>query len=281
MDKKISFIYEAMMQNLEHIMVTSENILQRAEQSYKVVERALAELKAYIIDYDFADKQEEINFFKNIKPMFLKELLYFMEVFQVESWKSPVGRDEEIAHYRLGAHRADLYFKRYNELYTYYRTGSSLHDEQYFLRESKCELITPISLSDTDTRFSTVYSFQFAKLQAYEQFSDYLHRRIYNLEHPGSPISESDKGKPMLRWTDSKNALIELGYGIHAKGSINYGKADIKQIMTALEIAFNTNAGNFYRTFQNLRIRKKNRTPYWDDAKEQLIKTMDNTDLDD
>lgn len=280
MDKKISFIYEAMMQNLEQIMVTSENILQRAEQSYKVVEHALAELKAYIINYSFADKQEEIDFFKNIKPMFLKELLYYMEVFQVESWKSPVGRDEEVAHYRLGAHRADLYFKRYNELYTYYRTGSSLHDEQYFLRRSRCELITPISLSDTDTRFSTVYSFQFAKLQAYEQFSDYLHRRIYNLEHPASPMSESNKGKVILRWTDSKTALIELGYGIHAKGSINNGKADIKQIMTALEIAFNTNAGNFYRTFQNLRIRKKNRTPYWDSAQSALIKTMDNTDLD-
>lgn len=280
MDKKTSSIYEAMLENLDQIAVTSENILQRATQSYKVVEHALAELKEYIISYHFKDRQDEIYFFKVIKPQFLKELLYFMEVFQVESWKPPVGRDEEIAHYRLGAHRADLYFKRYNELYTYYRTGSKSHDEQYFLRESKSDLITPISMSDTDSRFSTVYSFQFAKLQAYEQFSSYLHRCIYNLEHPGSPLSDSDKDRQAIRWTDSKSALIELGYGIHAKGSINHGKADIKQIMTALEIAFNTDLGNYYRTFQNLRIRKKNRTPYWDGAKEDLIKSMDNTDID-
>lgn len=280
MDKNITSIYATMMERLERIAVTSENILQRAEQSYKVAELALAELKQYIIDYSFSDKQEEIDFFKKIKPMFLKELLYYMEVFQVEAWKPPVGRDEQIAHYRLGAHRADLYFKRYNELYTYYRMGSTLHDEQYFLRGGRCDLISPISVSDTDSRFSTVYSFQFGKLQAYEQFSDYLHRCVYNLEHPASPLSETEKGKMITRWTDSKSALIELAYGIHAKGSINHGTADIKQIMTVLEIAFNISVGNFYRTFQNLRIRKKNRTPYWDAAKEHLIKNMDDTDIE-
>jgi len=280
MDKETSAIYEAMRDALDQIAMTSENILQRAMQSYRVVEQALAQLKKYIISYHFTDKQEEIYFFKVIKPMFLKELLYYMEIFQVESWKPPVGREEEIAHYRIGAHRADIYFKRYNELYTYYRTGSTVHDEQYFLRESKTDLITPISMSDTDSRFSTVYSFQFAKLQAYEEFSNYLHRCIYNLEHPGVPVSETDKTRSALIWTDSKSALIELGYGIYAKGSINHGKADIKQIMTALELAFNISLGNFYRTFQNLRIRKKNRTPYWDGAREDLLKSMDKTDLD-
>ncbi|MGN6568034.1 MAG: RteC domain-containing protein [Flavipsychrobacter sp.] len=278
MNKEISSIYEAMLEALDQIAMTSENILQRAMQSYKVVEQALLQLKKYIIAHQFTGKQDEIFFFKNLKPMFLKELLYYMEIFQVESWKPPVGREEEIAHYRLGAHRADIYFKRYNELYTYYRTGNTIHDERYFLRESKSDLITPISMSDTDTRFSTVYSFQFAKLQAYEQFSNYLHRCIYNLEHPGAPLSDGEKNKSAIVWTDSKSALIELGYGIYAKGSINHGKADIKQIMTALEIAFNTSLGNFYRTFQNLRIRKKNRTPYWDGAKEDLLKSMDNTD---
>lgn len=279
MDKKTSAIYNEMMEKLEHIALSSENILQHSEQSYKVADNALAQLKEYIVSYTFRDKQEEINFFKKIKPMFLRELLYHMEVFQVEAWKPPVGREQEIAHYRLGAMRADLYFKRYNELYTYFRMDSTLHDEQYFLRDSRCDLMTPITASEIDTRFSTVYSFHFAKMQAYEQFADYLHRRIYSLEHPGSP-SPGDKGKSLNSWTDSKADLIELAYGIHARGSVNFGKADIKQIITALELAFNISVGNFYRTFQNLRIRKRNRTPYLDGAKEDLIKSMDNTDPD-
>jgi hypothetical protein len=265
---------------LEALAMTSENILQRAERSYHVVEHTLGELKEYIIPYIFKDESEEIKFFKEIKPMFLKELIYYMEVFQVEAWKPPVGRADEIAHYGLGARRVDFYFKRYNELYTYYRKGSCENDEHYFLRKQTGPgLITPISLSDMDPRFSTVYSFHFSKIQAYEQFSNYLQQCVYRLEHPGMEQAKDESKKSHNIWTDSKADLIELAYGIYARGSVNHGKADIKEIITALEIIFNVNLGNFYRTFQNLRIRKKNRTPYWDAAKNDLIKIMDNTDL--
>lgn len=212
--------------------------------------------------------------------MFLKELIYYMEVFQFESWKPTVGREDEIAHYALGAKRVDFYLKRYNELYTYYRKGSSVNDELYFLRtDTPPPLITPISQSDMDPKFSTVYSFQFAKMQAYEQFSNYLQQCIYRLEHPGIEHAKAESKRPKNVWTDSKADLIELAYGIYAHGSVNHGKADIKDIITSLEIIFNVNLGNFYRTFQNLRIRKKNRAPYWDATKNDLIKMMDNTDL--
>jgi len=276
MENFTSSLYAEMNEELERLAMTSDNILQRAERSYFVVEKTLEELKRYIVSYTFKDKDEEIKFFKEIKPMFLAELIYYMEVFQVESWKSPVGSEDEIAHYGLGKKRVDFYFKRYNELYTYYRKGSSENDETYFLRkEIMPGLITPISFSDMDPRFSTVYSFQFAKMQAYEQFSNYLQQCVYRLEHPGMEhLKEENKKSPNL-WTDSKADLIELAYGIYARGSVNHGKADIKEIITALELIFNVNLGNFYRTFQSLRTRKKNRTPYWDAAKDDLIKTMD------
>jgi len=271
-------LYAKMSESLEQLAMTSDNILQRAERSYNVVEQTLGELKEFIIHYTFKDKDEEIKFFKEIKPMFLGELIYYMEVFQVEAWKPPVGREDEIAHYGLGARRVDFYLKRYNELYTYYRKASSANDEQYFLRtETGPGLITPISASDMDPRFSTIYSFQFAKMQAYERFSNYLQQCIYRLEHPGMEQVKGESKKSF--WTDSKADLIELAYGIYARGSVNHGKADIKEIITALEIAFDVTVGNFYRTFQNLRIRKKNRTPYWDAAKINLLKIMDNTDL--
>jgi hypothetical protein len=280
MIKETTRLYAEMNEALEQVAMASDNILQRAERSYHVVENTLRALKEYIISYTFKDKDEEIKFFKEIKPLFLSELIYYMEVFQVEAWKPPVGKQDEIAHYGLGARRVDFYLKRYNELYTYYRKGSSINDEHYFLRkETAPGLITPISMSDMDPRFSTVYSFQFAKMQAYEHFSNYLHQCIYRLEHPGMEQIKDEGKKSRNIWTDSKADLIELAYGIYARGSVNHGKADIKEIITALELIFNVNLGNFYRTFQNLRIRKKNRTPYWDAAKHDLIKIMDNTDL--
>jgi hypothetical protein len=280
MIRETDALYAEMNEALEEIANTSDNILQRAERSYFAVEHKLSALKRLILSYTFENKEEEIKFFKEIKPMFLGELIYYFEVFQLEKWKSPVGREDEIAHYALGAKKVDFYFKRYNELYTYYRQGRNEKDEQYFLRtETAPDKVTSISFSDMDLRFSTNYSFDFSKMRAYEQFSTYLQQCVYRLEHPDVERLNFESNKSRNLWTDTKADLVELAYGIYARGSVNHGKADIKTIINALELIFNINLGNFYRTFQNLRIRKKNRTPYLDAAKNDLIKTMDNTDL--
>lgn len=280
MNKLIDNLYNTMTAQLEEIAMTAENPLSQAEQSYDAVEHALKELKHFILDYTFKDKEEEIDFFKLVKPMFHKELIYYWEVFQIEQYKPPVGKEDVINHYMLGAKRVDFYFKRHNELYTYYRKNSTMHDEDYFLRaEAVHELASGISVSDIDTRFSTRCSFQFAKMQAYEQFGNYVYQKIVEVEHPGIQLTPNSGKTTRTVWTDSKADLIELAYGIHARRSLNHGKADIKDIITALEIIFNINVGNFYRTFQNLRIRKKNRTPYWDGAKSDLVRSMDDTDL--
>lgn len=49
--------------------------------------------------------------------------------------------------------------------------------------------------------------------------------------------------------------------------------------MVCLEESFNVKVGNFYRVFQGQRIRKKSRTTFLDTLKENLIKRMDETDL--
>ncbi|WP_057940545.1 RteC domain-containing protein [Algoriphagus resistens] len=80
-------------------------------------------------------------------------------------------------------------------------------------------------------------------------------------------------------WTDSKSALIELAYALHSRGAVNHGKSDVKAIITLMETLFNIQVGNFYRTFQSMRGRKKNRTIFLDSLKESLVKRMDETDM--
>lgn len=271
-------LYAKMTEELEQIAIESTNVLQMAKRSYRVVNNTLKELKKFIIQYDFVDDNEEIEFFKEIKPMFLKELIYYHEVYEFEKWKPPVGREEEIAHYGLGAKKVDFYLKRHNEIYTYYRQSSAERDAFYFLRNAdKSDMISAVCLSDLDCRFSTPHSFEFAKLQAYEKFSGYLHKAIYRLEHPDTEPPQ-DEGR-QVTWTDSNADLIELAYAIRARGSLNKGKAQIKDIICALERAFNIRLGNFYIVFQqNIRLRKKSRTVYMDQAKEFLVRYMDELD---
>ena len=117
-------------------------------------------------------------------------------------------------------------------------------------------------------------------MQAYEMLNEYLLSGIEAINNPSSANDAATvKSRPDATWTDPKVDLIELGYAIYCRGSVNHGKSDIKLIMSALEYAFNISLGHFYAVFQqNIRIRKKNRTVYLDSAKDHLERRMDDWD---
>lgn len=263
---------------LAEVAMQAENGLQMAERSCQIIQTTIRKLKKFIHNYTFKDQEEEILFFKEIKPQFIRELIYFTELFYIEANK-PIG-DRIILedYYRQIIHRNRIYFERNQALYVYYRSGKTINDSLYFLRESDEEPMHPEYMLDMDLRFSTIHSFKLSKLQAFENLQNYLNNAISLLDHPGGLKSSKDE-KAKNRWTDSKAALIELVYAMHSRGSINNGKGDLKQIVSDLESFFNIQVGNFYRTFQSMRIRKKNRTVYLDTLKESLERRMDESDL--
>src|SRR5690606_38136338 len=126
---------------------------------------------------------------------------------------------------------------------------------------------------DLDQQFSTIGGSCFAKFMGFEKMIGYLLQKINHLENGGKELEAQRKHSST--WTDSKSALVELAYALYCRGSINYGKADIKQIVSELEYLFNIHLGNFYRTYLDIAIRKKSRTPYIDSLKESLERRMD------
>lgn len=271
----MSSLYQEMCEQLEHIETEQENMLDRARQSYTIVEEALRSLKEFMLSYSFQDKQEEIRFFKEEKPRFLKEFIYYAELFYIES-NRPVGRRKtQKAHLELGLERTRIFFERNNYLYSYYRTGQTYLDETFFLSSGQEIPLLPAYTLDIDSRFSTIYSYKIAKLQAFEQLRDYLQTAIISLDNPMfAPSAGQHKKK---KWRGSKAELIELGYALQSRGV--FGSADVKQVINYLEDCFDTKVGNFYRVFQGQRIRKKSRTSFLDSLKESLIRRMDYSDL--
>lgn len=260
-------------ETLNEIAKLSSNNLQKAERSFVAVQKSIQQLKTFILSYTFKNVEEEIRFFKEIKPLFVKEYIYHKEVFYIEANK-PVGNTSNlISYYQLAMERIRLYFVRNQDFYNYYLTDKSDLDEQYFLRELDDALNS--DAIEIDLRFCTIHSQKLAKLQAFELVNNYLLRCIYQIENPAMNASANSEHKFVNLWTDSKAALIELAYALNARGSVNNGKSDIKQIITDLEIIFNIEVGNFYRTFQNMRIRKKNITPFLDSLKESLERKME------
>ncbi len=263
---------------LHEIETTSENMLQAAERSCLKVQQHLLRLKEYILSYEFRDTAEEISFFKEIKPRFLKELIYHTEVFYIEA-KKPFGDTETMTrYYKQFTDRINQFFERNHAIYIYYKMGKSDNDETCFVRNTARTPVQPEYALDIDPKFSTLYSFKFSKIQAFERLNEFIHRSLRKLENEAVGTDVPELSHISLPWTDKKAGLIEILYGIQCMGSLNNAKAELKQIARLFEMAFNIDLGNYSRVFQEIRIRKKGRTAFLDRMKEMLIKRMDETD---
>lgn len=275
MNKFTTTRYEKLLEELDIINAGAENTLQAAERSVVAIKEAIRQLKDFILTHTFKDKAEEIRFFKEIKPQFLSTLIYHSELYETEARK-PVGTNDVLKNYYYAElERLSSYFIRNQVFYNYYRADKTIYDELFFLRDNANDVFITENSVEIDNRFCTAYSYKLSKLIAYEMVGEYLRKCIYKLEYPETFAGDNKDRKFLNQWTDTKAALIELAYALQARGAVNNGKGDIKKIITDLEILFNVELGNFYRTFQNMRIRKKNTTPFLDGLKESLERKME------
>jgi len=176
--------------------------------------------------------------------------------------------------------RLKYFFDNNLSFYKYYRNDATHLDEKYFTRQAyDINLNLDPHVFDHDPSFSTSHDYKIARLLANEMLENYLKSALADLEmleHKSTEKVEMPKFK--LSWTGSKAALIELVYGLHSMGTFNNAKAEIKHIAAYLEAVFNVDLGNYYRTFQEIRIRKKNRTSFIDMMKSGLLQKMDEID---
>lgn len=271
-------LYAEMTKQLQSITFSQADEYDRAMRCFHIAETTMMQLKAFIKNYKFQHKTEEINFFKNIKPKFHSQHLYYVELTHI-ILNRPPGEDKALlrSYYRQLTERINLHFTNQQLMCLYYKTKRSNEDDLLFLRESDCTPIVPEDCVDMDTHFSTVASSIIARLMAFELVLTYIAQEMDKLERKELDSGNIETGKTV--WTLTKTDLVELGYALHASKAINFGRADIKQIMDALGQAFRVDLKNSYKIFQNIRIRQDNRTTFMDEAKKALVELMDETDM--
>lgn len=238
------------------------------------------ELREYTHKYNFRDDEEEIYFFKNIKPLILSKLIYYNDIYTLELRK-PNGNKEVVKEHYKKKQAAIVDFCNNNlDFYQYYRSKATHLDRYYFLRgHENYKLCHNCGLLDKDPLFSTCCDHRVAKMLAYDMLEIYLQQRLQDVERI-EIVETSRTSLPdnPFRWTGTKIAAIELGYAIYAAGVLNNGNADIKEIMTYIEASFKIDLGDYYRTYLTIRERKRDRTAFLNSLIEKLLRKMDEND---
>lgn len=277
-NQPLEYVTEAR-KNLEFELKQIEDeglpLLKKAERSIYCINESLKQIKQFVITQQFQSQDDEILFFKEIKPSIYSKLIYFVKIFHIES-KRPNGRDKSKKKYLLNElSKLENFFTENLEFYQYMRNNMTLLDDKFFVR-GKLDLRLSIDpyIYDVDPSFSTGFDYKVAQILANDHISTYLNSEIGILikkEFLKSKQMTFPTGKYV--WTAHKNSLVEIIYAFKADRAINDGDFDINELALFLEIAFNVDLGDVYRAFLEIKGRQ-HQTKFLDSLKQALIDKM-------
>jgi len=267
-------------EQLKEISINAENALQKAERSFMAARQSMEQLREKFRNYTFADEQECIQFHKELKPELQALYFYYGELCYLEA-NRPAGRKRQ-KYFNRALEPISAFFERNKMLYRYYRSDSSEDDRLLFLPNAVPPLHYTGYETDTTDDFDLLCSKRIASFMAYEMVHRYIEQCIFELKPNASNAAHPSKEDTLEKalFTDPKVGLVEIGYGLHAIGAINNGKASLTLIMKTIQRAFHTDLGNWSAMHnQNVRLRKiKPRSAYLMAMIDATNRMMDHAD---
>lgn len=234
-----------------------DNPIEMCDRSIEEVVAHIKKLKDFILEHSFESPEEEIKFFKTIKPKFTSKLIFYKKVKKMEV-RTPKGAVEaRIDFYKEELQKLKFFFEENSDLYNYQRMNNSYLDSQLFVRNNYnvCPNVNP-EYYEMDHRFSTSHDNEIAKILAHTMYQSYVENKLHNVNDIKPFELEKMFEEEVLLWTGKKSDLVEIIYAFYYAKVINHGKADIAQIARAFEKMFNVRLGKFYRTKTRIKERK-------------------------
>jgi hypothetical protein len=133
-------IVEQLKNDLQEISSDGYDVISKAEQAVGICSVALVKLREYVNHSDFKNKEEEIRFFKEIKPYALGEYLYYSRLWEILIRQPVTSIRKRKKYLKRMITETQHFFNDNPEFYLYYRSGSTQLDDKYFVRAEICIL---------------------------------------------------------------------------------------------------------------------------------------------
>lgn len=143
----------------------------------------------------FSSEEEEVHFFKNIKPDFYGQQVFVIERYTLE--RNMPYRDAEAQRLYFLAEVAyvERFFLSHPFAYEYHRAGATELNRQYFLRSSEGGGLFGSEAADFDRSFSTPADYLFSQFRAYGLLKEWIFERLnYLARNPAVAYQPGSEG---------------------------------------------------------------------------------------
>ena len=229
---------------------------------------------------DFGTTQEEIYFFKHVKPHIIGTLKFLnrkLNYLHDTSWLTGVCREQYLKN---KLEKINNFKKDNNDLYYYLKFDSESLDEFYFLRTNNNDLFHhPKEYLDESIIHgsSTYYSNLVTKIYYYRLQGKYFKDELIRFENlkNGIEVKNEDDNLPELEWTETKRALLEMVKSLHKVKAINNGDISLQALIDVFSKLFNIDMKNHYKIFSEIKQRSGEQLTFLEKLKESLQESID------
>ncbi|MBO9572601.1 MAG: RteC domain-containing protein [Chitinophagaceae bacterium] len=269
---EIKGLFKEFEQKLIEIQESNTNMILSASEAIALTRAYLQQVRKKLSKQRFKNNEQEIDFFKNIKPLFTTYLFYYTEVYNIEVSRPQGGIEQQERFLKDEYTRIHYFCTVHQDFYKYYKSARSDMDASYFVREQVDKSVTNVVNSEIDSEFSTGYDQLIARFRANDMLSEYINKLTDEL-HNGKPVNNS-----AYSWTASQAGLAELVMALDAHATVNHQPIGIGKMAQLVSTAFNVNITNIYKIREEIKMRKRNPTVFLDNLKLSLIRKLESDD---
>lgn len=256
------------------LVISSERALPhiRLRDELVLIRGMIGKLGAYVSVHPFSSEAEEVVYHKSVFPRFKAQLIYHVELYNLQVGLPLGGAGVLMEYYRRYFSVCLEDVERFRFVYTYRKLGGDELDALYFTALGDRSSALLPALAELDA-CSTAVGFLYAKFMAYELLYDFIATEIGKLV-PAASVHASAKAK--FKWTGKTIDLIELAHGIHLENQVGNGELGIVDFFSGLGEFFGVDLGIPKKGMDNLMDRKTmSRTRFTDRMRQSLHGKMD------
>ena len=179
MKQQIQSIYRQLRADVDVCRQQDMPELERIECCFRTASVYWVNMREELSQYRFTTEEEEIDFFRNIKPLFTSQIEFYTLIYQGMLFK-PKEDPVKIAAFWAGeSARLNRFCENKEAFIAYYKSGDTCLDRQYFLRDNnKTPGAVAPRVYDINTHFSTSHDWLVAALMAQEMYHEYTRDRL-------------------------------------------------------------------------------------------------------
>lgn len=274
MMKASTQLLEDMNTRLNNISGLAEDDLQSIQEAILTVSECIARLNTMIVSEGFQGTADEVRFFKQIKPQFDGRLIFYLLLLRLMACSSSATLADRYTAYVQELEKLQSFIDQHYAFWQYCQMNQTHQDEYYFLRRTPgADPLLEDYQVHYDWKTNTLMSVTAARIYAYNLLREQASVVASQVNSNHRSIKKANS--VALQWTSAKAGLIELIYAFQEYGVFNNSQVEVKKIADYFTSVFQVHFGNVYKTYEDIRLRKKNRTPFLDALKSALERRID------